>query len=432
MYQPTATKRAPQDVSQPRKTVSRWVSRGGPAVLAATLVLYLAVYLRWPTFVRQIDVEVYRFGAMRVSQGLDLYASGLTGRPDSLLFVYSPFAALCFVPLIFLTQRAVELVWLVSMAVLVTYAVARMLRWLGLTAATGLWSLTALLVGVVAWLQPVRLSIQLGQINVAILAVVVADLLAPQQRRWAGIGVGLVAGIKLTPAIFILYLVVIGRLRAAVVATATLAATIVAGFAVLPADSRYYWLNRGFADSQRISADPVANTAVAGMLQRLHYPAALGIGVATVLVLAGLAVGAIAHRRGHGVLAIGIVGLSSAAASPFSWNHHWVWFAPLVVHLGYRGYVLGCRYSAWAMWLMCALLASWFTSFSSESPDSGVISLRPGGMWDDVVPGFYVVVFVVVLIGTAAWLWRSAPVVKTTSEKVPPTATFTSAEVVPW
>ena len=144
--------------------------------------------------VRQIDVEVYRFGAMRVLQGLDLYSSGLTGRPDSLLFVYSPFAALCFVPLTFLTQRSVELVWLVAMSALLAYAVQRKLKWLGLTATTGLWSLTALLVGVVAWLQPIRLSIQLGQINLVILAVVVADLLAPNQRRWAGIGIGLVAG----------------------------------------------------------------------------------------------------------------------------------------------------------------------------------------------------------------------------------------------
>lgn len=382
-------------------------------MLAAALALYVAMYLRWPTMVRQIDVEVYRFGAMRVLQGLDLYSSGLTGRPDSLLFVYSPFAyspfaALCFVPLTFLTQRSVELVWLVAMSALLAYAVQRKLKWLGLTATTGLWSLTALLVGVVAWLQPIRLSIQLGQINLVILAVVVADLLAPNQRRWAGIGIGLVAGIKLTPAIFIIYLVVIGRVRAAVVATATLGATVLAGFAVLPADSRYYWLSRGFADAQRISRDPTANTAVRGLFERLHFPTVAGIVVAIVLVLAGLALAAIAHRRGHAVLAIAVVGLSSAAASPFSWNHHWVWFAPLVVHLGYRGYVQGCRCSARAVWLLCALLASWFISFSSQSPDSGVISLRPGGILDGLIPGLYLYVGVASFIVTAAWLWRAA------------------------
>jgi alpha-1,2-mannosyltransferase len=69
------------------------------------------------------------------------------------------------------------------------------------------WTLTALLVGLCLWLEPVRYSIQLGQINLVILAVVVAELLGSPERKWAGVGIGLVAGIKLTPAIFLIYLV---------------------------------------------------------------------------------------------------------------------------------------------------------------------------------------------------------------------------------
>lgn len=398
--------------------VSPWVIRAGPVVLALALLLYAGLYLRWPTLVRQVDLQVYRFAAMRVLDGLDLYSSGLTGRPDALLFVYSPFAALCFLPLTLLGEPVVQVVWLLSNSAALTYTVHRMLQSLGVTATGGRWHLTAMLVGLAAWLQPIQLSVQLGQINLIILAVVVADLLSSPNRKWAGIGVGLVAGIKLTPAVFIIYLVVIGRLRAAVVATATLGATILAGFAVLPSASRYYWLDRGFADVRRMSADPVANTAVRGLFQRLHYPPAAGTVTAILLVLTALAVAAMAYRRGHLVLAIAVVGLGSAAASPFSWHHHWVWFAPLVVHLGYHGYALGRRSSAAAMWLVWALFVSWFTSFTGGSPDSGVITLRPGGTWNDITPGLYALAFAVVLLYATARSWRTGSSAHTCGSEV--------------
>ena len=388
------------------KSVSPWIRRGGPAVLAAALVLYLVAYLLLPALGLQIDALVYRFAAQRMRDGLDLYSTGFTGNSDELLFIYSPFAALCFVPLTFLGRLWVEVLCLLSMGVALTFAVTRMLRSFGLTAVNGLWSLTALLVGLLVWLEPFRLSAQLGQINVFILAVVVADLLGPRQRRWAGVGIGLVAGIKLTPAIFIVYLLLIGRLRAALVAAATLSATVVVGFAVLPADSRLYWLDRRFEDVRRISRDPLANTSLHGLLLRFHFPAALGTAAAVVLAAAALALAAVAYRRGQAVLAVAIVGMASAAASPFSWSHHWVWFAPLVVHLGFRAYVLGSRYSAWAMWLFCAVFAGWFTSVASDTPQAGVLSLRPGGVADEIIAGAYVLVFLVVLLCTAVWLPR--------------------------
>ncbi|HME48275.1 glycosyltransferase 87 family protein [Mycobacterium sp.] len=73
---------------------------------------------------------------------------------------------------------------------MLTYVVQRSLKCLGFNAARGLWSLTALLVAVCAWLEPVRLTARLGQINLMLLAVVVADLLGLGKRKWAGAGIG--------------------------------------------------------------------------------------------------------------------------------------------------------------------------------------------------------------------------------------------------
>ncbi|MDI3315836.1 MAG: glycosyltransferase 87 family protein [Mycobacterium sp.] len=391
----------------PIGTASPWIRRGGPAVLAVATLLYVAAYAHWPTLPAQVDLQVYRFGAMRAWDGCDLYSVGLTGNRKELLFVYPPFAALCFLPLTFISERAAELVWLPTAGVLLTCAVWRMLRALRVARPGELWSLAALLIGLAAWLEPFRLSLQLGQINIALFALVLVDLLGSAHRKWAGIGIGLATGIKLTPALFIVYLAMIGRRRAALVATATFAATIGVGFALFPADSRYYWLREGFHDVGRISQDPRANTSAAGLLLRLHVPDPLVIGATIALTLAALALAALAHRLGQAVLAAAVVGMASAAAAPFSWSHHWVWFTPLLVHLGYRAYLLGCGYSAWALWLSWALLAGWPTAVRGGTPETGVLSLRPGGMWNDIVPGSYLVVLLATMAATATWLWRS-------------------------
>jgi alpha-1,2-mannosyltransferase len=201
----------------------------------------------------------------------------------------------------------------------------------------------------------------------------------------------------------------IGRVRAAVLAAAALLATVVLGFAILPTDSTFYWLERNFDDINRISGDPFANTSVHGLFLRLHYPAALAAAVAIALAVAGLAVGAMAYRRGQPILAIAVVGMASTAVSPFSWSHHWVWFVPLVAHLGYRAYVLRSSLSAWAMWLLCALCGAWFVAFPGGTPQAGVLSLRPGGVWNEIIPATYVFAFVTVCIVSAVWLWRTRP-----------------------
>jgi alpha-1,2-mannosyltransferase len=400
-----------------KPAISPWLRRSGPAVLLVSLVLYGIEYLHWPGYSQQIDVLVYRFGATRILHGLDLYSTGMWGRPDQLLFTYTPFAALCFIPLALFGRLEVEVFSLLAMSGLLIYAVVRMLRWLGVTAAPGLWPLAALLLGVLVWLEPVRQSIQLGQINLVILAVVIADVLSPPQRRWAGVGIGVVAGIKMTPAIFILYLLLIGRRRAALVATGALAGTVALGFAVLPRASVYYWGHGHFGDPHRINRDPTVSSSVYGLFLRLHYPASLGAVAALMLAVAGLALGVIAHRRARALWGVSVVGLTSAAVSPFSWTHHWVWFAPLVVHLGYRAYVTQSRWAPWAMWSSGVLLAGWPTQWHGRSIRIGMAGMRPGGIWNQIMPSVYVFIFLLVIVATATW-WLAGRASKSTDEYV--------------
>jgi alpha-1,2-mannosyltransferase len=391
----------------PGRAVSRSVRVIGPVVLLVALALYLAAYLRWPSLASQVDLLVYRFGAVRVRDGQDLYSVGMTGNPHTMLFAYTPFAALCFLPLIGLSQPAILTLGLLVNIACVGYIVRRMLSAAGITNATGLWGLTALLMAPIIWLEPVRLSLQLGQINLLIMALVLADVLSRPSRGWTGIGIGIAAGIKLTPAFFIVFLVATGRRREAVIAGLTFIATVAVGFVLLPADSTEFWLRGQFQDVRRISSDPLANTSLTGLLARLDWATRWETAAAVVFAIFAVAIAAVAWRRGHVLLGVAIAGMASAAASPFSWSHHWVWFAALLVHLGVLGYVHRSRVAALAMWTLAAIFGGWFIASRSSPPQAGLMSLRHPGTWDQLLPAAYLFALCIVLICTVYTIWRA-------------------------
>ncbi|MET0701880.1 MAG: glycosyltransferase 87 family protein [Mycobacterium sp.] len=388
--------------------VSRSVRVLGPIVLLVAVALYVTAYLRWPSLASQVDLLVYRFGALRVWDGQDLYSIGMTGNSTTMLFDYTPFSALLFLPLSGLGQPAVLTVGLLVNVLCVGYLVRRMLVVAGVRTTAGLWGLTALLVAPIIWLEPIRLSLQLGQINIVVMTIVIADVLSPTTRKWAGIGIGIAAGIKLTPALFIIFLLATGRRRAAATAAATFAATVAVGFALLPADSRTFWLQGGFHDVRRISSDPLANTSLRGLLLRMHWLTGWETAASIVLAVLAIAVAALAWRRGQVLLSVAIAGMTTAAVSPFSWSHHWVWFTPLLVHLGVRAYAHRSRLATPALWLLAAGFGGWFVASRSDPPQAGLLSLRHPGLWDQLLPATYLSVFLVVLLVSAWGFWRDA------------------------
>jgi alpha-1,2-mannosyltransferase len=214
--------------------------------------------------------------------------------------------------------------------------------------------------------RPVAYSLHLGEVNLILAVLIGADLL---QRRdgawWQGIGTGLAAGIKLTPLIFVAYLALTGRLRAAAVAAGTFAVTVAAGFGGLPGPSRTFWLGGVFYDQNRIG-DPAnpSDQSLSGAVARLagtgDPPRAWWLVAVLVVGLAGLAVAVWAHRRGYrmaGFLCCAVTGL---LVSPISWTHHWVWAVPLLVGLSATAWRR--RSAAWA--LAAAAAAAVFSGYT--------------------------------------------------------------------
>ena len=190
-----------------------WV--GVVSVLATAAVLAASLMLRDRSFE---DLAVYRIGVRTWLHGGDMYGPLPPAHPGGLVlpFIYPPFAALVLSPLALLPWPvawvAMLLLSLVSL-VIVVYVTARRL-WPGGGRASAV-LVTAVGVPASLLLDPVAQTFWFGQVNLLLMALVAVDCLVPSPRWPRGLLVGVAAAIKLTPAAFVLLLVIRRDYRAA-------------------------------------------------------------------------------------------------------------------------------------------------------------------------------------------------------------------------
>jgi alpha-1,2-mannosyltransferase len=347
---------------------ARWLLPAGAVLLLAVLAIYvadLATHLSSMAAMR--DLVVYRNGGLIVRHVAPAYnghrASPLydwTG-PNGVQFTYPPFAAVVFAVASVLSWTAMR--WAMTLASLAALGLSLWLVFGALGYAERSRVRLGATLGVCALAlltEPVQQTLALGQVNLLLMLLVVADLLTAsalrgQTRWWHGIGIGVAAGVKLTPLIFIPYLLLIRRYRQAATATAVFAVTVALGYALLPRDSVTYWAHGLFAKANRIVfLGTRGNQSLRGAVTRLAGSVtsgtALWIAAAILVVIVGLAAAAVLCRAGQpvpGMLACALTGL---LVSPLTWDHHWVWVAPaiaLLAHLGARA--RGAVRAAWSV-----------------------------------------------------------------------------------
>jgi alpha-1,2-mannosyltransferase len=167
-----------------------------------------------------------------------------------------------------------------------------------------------------------------------IAGLVLFDLSRPDQGRVKGIGIGLATGLKLTPAIFVVYLLVTRRYRAAAVSLAVFAGTVAAGFAAMPQAAAQFW-GGAFADPGRVGRiENAANQTLRGAFARLLHTLdvqAVWLPSAAVVGIVGLALAARAGRRGDDAAGFCFCALTGLLISPVSWSHHWVLALPVLL-----------------------------------------------------------------------------------------------------
>ncbi|MFI5834888.1 glycosyltransferase 87 family protein [Micromonospora sp. NPDC051300] len=257
----------------------------------------------------------------------------------ALYFTYPPFAALLLRPFALLPLgvaiAAFVVLTLVGVVVTTRWLVLPVLRRHHLPGAFGLTVAVLLVLAV----ESTRETITLGQINMLLVVLILADLLfaVPQGRRWAGVGVGLAAALKLFPGIFVLYLLAARRWRAAAVAAATAAAATLLAAAVAPDDSWRFWTHELWATDRVGRTDYTGNQSLFGLLSRMTAPAEPGrwawLLLAVLIAGFGLWRAARAARAGDALVGLTLTGLVGGLVSPITWTHHLYWFIPAVVVL---------------------------------------------------------------------------------------------------
>ncbi len=336
---------------------ARWLLPASAVLLAAVLALYLAdLATHLSSMAAMRDLVVYRNGGLIVRQVSPPY-NGHLGSPlydwtgqNGVQFTYPPFAAVVF-------AAGSVLPWTLLRSAMTAASLAALGLSLWITFGAlgyrgrGPVRLAATLgVSALALLtEPVQETLGLGQVNLLLMLLIVADLLTTgplsgPTRWWHGIGIGVAAGIKLTPLIFIPYLVLIRRYRQAATAAVTFAVTVLLGYAVLPRDSGTYWVHGLFLKANRIVfLGTRGNQSLRGVLTRVAGSVTSGtapwIAAGILVVVIGLAAAALLYRAGQPVAAVLACALTGLLVSPLSWDHHWVWVAPglaLLAHLGAR------------------------------------------------------------------------------------------------
>ena len=285
-----------------------------------------------------VDLAVYRAEGMAMRHGWDLFGDlpGVHG-----LATYPPFAAILFVPAAFLPMWFLEPASALANLALIAVVGHLSLRLAGVEGrrlSTG----TALVAAVAVWCEPVQSAIDFGQVNLLVVTLVLADLTVLRGTRWAGVGTGLAAGLKVTPAIFVGYLLLAGPRRAGVTAAVAAAGTVALSAIVDRRATWDFWTRHVYDDRRVGRPENVSNQSVRGWLVRAfsdRAPDGWPLAVTLLAVLAVLLVGSVvavrAGRAGDdlgGLVAIAVTGL---LVSPISWSHHWVWCVPILV-LGWQ------------------------------------------------------------------------------------------------
>jgi hypothetical protein len=196
---------------------------------AALLVIYCVWYSANEP---EMDFQVYRMGGRHIL-GSGLYSSQIEVLGRHLSFTYPPLAALLFWPISHFSVFAGQVLWdAINLAALIALiAVSIAAARCGRLGSSDWRTALALLLPVALLLYPVRSDLALGQINIVLILMIVVDLTTELSWRGHsfphGVLVGLAAAIKLTPLVFIPYLVVSRQWRAA--GNATLSFILVTG-----------------------------------------------------------------------------------------------------------------------------------------------------------------------------------------------------------
>jgi len=320
----------------------------------------------------KLDAWVYYHAVAQWFDGGSLYDWYANPAEHLWPFTYPPFAAWTLTPLTWGGDRTAQVLLTAATPVCAAMSAWATARALGVGQRRALAAAPWLGLAGGILLEPIYKTMEYGQVNAILMLLVAVDLLVvPARSRWRGVGTGLAAAFKLTPAIGVVLLLARREWRAA----ATMAGTAIGATAlcwlVRPEESSRFFFSAMLDPSRAGFADYAGNQNLKGAVAR-WLPEQLWIPVWTAAVVV-VALGAWLLLRRLETLrgptsaqaapstpsefsgssarttptpATGapqeglILALQVTTAmvlgllvSPITWSHHWVWCLPALMTL---------------------------------------------------------------------------------------------------
>jgi alpha-1,2-mannosyltransferase len=366
------------------------------AVWAAIFATGLALWPSWsigpPSGL--LDLQIYVGAARGWTEGGSLYA--FTDPVFNLSATYPPIGPILFSAFVPLGTDAREVLFTAISLCALFAASWSATQLAGLERTQRLiWAPAAYAAAIVT--MPVWLTLRLGQVNIILWALIICDVAAISRRaKFGGIAIGVATAIKLTPGLFIVWLVSTKRVRPAILALLGAAIATALGWALAPSDSKRYWTDLVWHSDRVGSLVDSRNNAMFGVVARVvsQGSARTGLWLLALVIIVGIALvrGSRAAQEGDLLAALAIVGCAAVLASPISWTHH---LGFLVVAL------MACIQLVRRPWHWAALAFGW------------LLLIEPGGHGDGTI---YLYVRVALLFGTVLFL----PVIPGRSKSVTP------------
>lgn len=311
----------------PQQTGPLAPPRAAGIALVALGVLLLVVTLRYNfRFAAEetlLDVGVFRDAGAALLGGDPLY-EGFPSR-SGFAFIYPPFAALLFAPLTWMPELTMDMAWSTSIMAAIFCIMAMAARRLHLEPW---WAWAVALTGFSTCLDTVASNLYYGQINVFLILLVAADVLGFTPKPIRGIGVGVAAGIKLTPAAYGVIFLVRRDWWSVARSAGFFALTALIGFIIRPSESVYFWTVQFFETDRGGDVHYPPNQGLGGLLSRGLIDATTVESLSPIILLVFAAASIYTAYRleqhGRSVESLLVVVLGISLGGPFAVSHHWV------------------------------------------------------------------------------------------------------------
>lgn len=290
------------------------------AVALGALNLYHSYLTAFDT--RLLDVGVFRDAGNAIRHGHPLY-DGFPSR-SGFAFIYPPVAALLFVPLTYGSELFLDIVWNATIIACVIGIMAMACHRAGIK-DWRFWAVT--LAGFATCLDMIQANLYFGQINVFLFFLVTADVLGYIPKPIRGFGIGLAAGVKITPAAYAIIFLVRKDWWSLARSAGFFFVTAIVGFIIRPQEAFDFWTEIFFDTDRGGKVNFPHNQGIGGMLSRGPLSVdAVGTITPIIFIIFALATIYIAYqleKHHRSVEALFIIVLGISLGGPYAVSHHW-------------------------------------------------------------------------------------------------------------